>query len=85
MTLHRYVWLYNQELPQSVLASKTPVQAMKDWYKIKPELFKKKPYYLPGCDTYVQSPECKKGIVGCSGIEILRFNAIEAGKGELQL
>ncbi|WP_367672162.1 protease inhibitor I42 family protein [Serratia symbiotica] len=34
---------------------------------------------------YVQSPECKKGIVGCSGIEILRFNAIEAGKGELQL
>ncbi|BBI91490.1 integrase core domain protein [Serratia symbiotica] len=41
ITLHRYVWLYNQELPQSVLASKTPVQAMKDWYKIKPELFKK--------------------------------------------
>ena len=27
ITLHRYVWLYNQELPQSVLASKTPVQA----------------------------------------------------------
>ena len=50
ITLHRYVWLYNQELPQSVLASKTPVQAMKDWYKIKPELFKKQPYYLPGCD-----------------------------------
>ncbi|EFW13096.1 hypothetical protein SSYM_0552, partial [Serratia symbiotica str. Tucson] len=38
-----------KQLPQSVLASKTPVQAMKDWYKIKPELFKKKPYYLPGC------------------------------------
>jgi hypothetical protein len=25
---------------------------MKDWYKLKPELFKKQPYYLPGCDTY---------------------------------
>ena len=49
-TLHRYVWLYNQQLPQSALGSKTPLQAMKDWHKIKPELFKKQPYYLPGCD-----------------------------------
>jgi hypothetical protein len=24
---------------------------MKDWHKLKPELFKKQPYYLPGCDT----------------------------------
>jgi len=24
---------------------------MKDWHKLKPELFKKRPYYLPGCDT----------------------------------
>jgi hypothetical protein len=23
---------------------------MKDWHKLKPELFKKQPYYLPGCD-----------------------------------
>jgi len=23
---------------------------MKDWHKIKPELFKKQPYYLTGCD-----------------------------------
>jgi len=51
-TLHRYVWLYNQQLPQSALGSKTPLQAMKDWHKLKPELFKKQPYYLPGCDTY---------------------------------
>ncbi|CUH21247.1 hypothetical protein JSE7799_00547 [Jannaschia seosinensis] len=51
-TLHRYVWLYNQQLPQSALASKAPLQAMKDWHKIKPELFKKQPYYLPGCDTH---------------------------------
>ena len=26
-TLHRYVWLYNQQLPQSALGSKTPLQA----------------------------------------------------------
>jgi transposase InsO family protein len=50
-TLHRYVWLYNQQLPQSALGSKTPLQAMKGWHKLKPELFKKQPYYLPGCDT----------------------------------
>src|SRR6056297_2343701 len=49
-TLHRYVWLYNQQLPQSALASRSPLQAIKDWYKIKPELFKKQPYYRPGCD-----------------------------------
>ena len=41
----------NQQLPQSALGSKTPLQAVKDWHKLKPELFKKQPYYLPGCDT----------------------------------
>ncbi len=45
-TLHRYVLLYNQQLPQSALGSKTPLQVMKDWHKLKPELFKKQPYYL---------------------------------------
>ncbi|PCJ05068.1 MAG: hypothetical protein COB16_16735 [Rhodobacteraceae bacterium] len=25
---------------------------MKDWHKFKPDLFKKQPYYLPGCDIY---------------------------------
>ena len=24
---------------------------MKDWYTIKPKLFKKRTYYLPGCDS----------------------------------
>ena len=50
-TLHRYVVLYNQQLPQSALGSKTPLQAMKDCHKLKPELFKKQPSHLPGCDT----------------------------------
>ena len=58
-SLHRYVQIYNQQLPQSALGSKTPLQAMKDWHKLKPELFRKQPYYLPGCDTYGcwQKPE----------------------------
>ncbi len=50
-TLMRYVLLYNQQLPQSALGSKTPLQAMKGWHKPKPELFKKQPYHLTGCDT----------------------------------
>ncbi len=51
-TLHRYVLLYNQQLPQSALGSKTPLQAMKEWRKLKPEQFKNQPYYLTGCDNY---------------------------------
>ena len=50
-TLHRYVLLYNQQLLQSALGSKAPLHAMKDWHKLKPELFKKQPYYLTGCDS----------------------------------
>jgi hypothetical protein len=53
-TLHRYVWLCNQQLPQSALRSRSPLQAIKHWYKLKPELFKKRPHYLPGCDNYVK-------------------------------
>ena len=49
-TLHRNVWLNNQKLQQSALGSKPPLQAMKDWHKLKPELFNKRPHYLPGCD-----------------------------------
>jgi hypothetical protein len=39
VTLHRYVWLYNQKLPQSELASRPPLQAMKGWHQSNPELF----------------------------------------------
>ena len=50
-TLLRYVALYNHNLPQSALKSKTPMQAMKEWYKEYPHLFHKRPYDRPGCDT----------------------------------
>ena len=50
-TLLRYVALYNHQLPQSALKSKTPIQTMKRWYDSHPHLFVKRPYDLPGCDT----------------------------------
>jgi transposase InsO family protein len=50
-TLMRYVALYNHQLPQSALSSKTPIQAMKDWYDSHPQLFVKRPYDRPGSDT----------------------------------
>jgi transposase InsO family protein len=50
-TLLRYAALYNHQLPQSALKSKTPMQAMKDWYHSHPHLFNKRPYDRPGCDN----------------------------------
>jgi hypothetical protein len=43
-THHRYVWPYNQQLPQSALGSTKPFQAMKNRHKLKPNPFKKLPY-----------------------------------------
>lgn len=50
-TLLRYVALYNHQLPQSALKSKTPIQAMKDWHQSHPHLFNRRPYDRPGCDS----------------------------------
>jgi transposase InsO family protein len=51
-TLARYVWLYNQHLPQLALQHQTPIQAMRDWRKKRPELFKKRVSNHPGLDKY---------------------------------
>jgi transposase InsO family protein len=50
-TLMRYVHLYNHQLPQCALHSRTPIQAMKDWYQTHPHLFMKRPYNHTGCDN----------------------------------
>jgi len=42
-TLHRYVASYHHQLPQAALGGKTPLQAMKAWFKSNPELFHRKP------------------------------------------
>jgi len=46
------VELYNTQLPQSALGSRTPMQATKDWHKSHPRLFVKSPRNLPGRDSY---------------------------------
>ena len=50
-TLLRYVLLYNQHLPQRMLAHQTPLLAMKQWQKSHPELFKKQVRNRPGLDS----------------------------------
>jgi len=50
-TLYRYVHLYNHRLPQSALASLTPIQTMKKYYASHPELFQRRVYEGAGCDT----------------------------------
>ena len=49
-TIFRYVRLYNSQLPQSVLRGRAPIDALKDWQRQRPDLFKKKPYNHAGCD-----------------------------------
>ena len=49
-TILRYVHLYNSQLPQSVLKGRTPIDALKDWQRQRPELFKKRVYNHAGCD-----------------------------------
>jgi transposase InsO family protein len=49
-TLMRHVRLYNTQLPQSALRSRTPMQAMKDWHKSHPQLFVKSPRNHAGRD-----------------------------------
>lgn len=50
-TLHRYVWLYNQHLPQKALNHRTPVQALKTWASSHPHLFTKSVRNHPEPDT----------------------------------
>ena len=54
-TILRYVHLYNTQLPQSALNARTPIGALKDWQRHRPELFRKRVYNLAGCDAYAAS------------------------------
>jgi len=51
-TLKRYERIYNQHIPQKALGHITPVQALKNWQKSHPHLFKKRVYNLAGLDSY---------------------------------
>ena len=73
-TILRYVRLYNTQLPQSVLKGDTPIDALKNWHRRRPELFRKQPYNHAGCDRYPMQqvpsgsgPECSKMIAHAAG------------------
>ena len=51
-TLERYVKTYNQLIPQRALNHLSPIQALKEWQKKKPKLFKKRVYNQPGLDRW---------------------------------
>ena len=48
----------HKQLPQTGLGSKPPLQAMKDWHTLKPELSRKQLYYLAGCDMRGVGCDC---------------------------
>jgi len=50
-TLAKYQKIYNHHLIQRNLGHITPVQALKTWYKEKPDLFNKRVYEQAGLDT----------------------------------
>lgn len=49
-TILRYVRLYNGQLLQSVLEGQTSIDALKDWQRQRPDLFRKRSYNHAGCD-----------------------------------
>jgi hypothetical protein len=48
-TLHNYVLLASQQLPDSALGTKTPLRVTKVCHKLEPELPRKQPYHLWEC------------------------------------
>ena len=53
-TLTRYVWLYNQHLPQKALNHEAPIQAMKKWATTHPQLFRRRVVNHPGPDIDIR-------------------------------
>jgi len=51
-TLHRFVWLYNHQLPQKALNHQAPVDALKHWQSSHPHLFLRQVRNQPGPDSY---------------------------------
>jgi transposase InsO family protein len=50
-TLQNYLKLYNHHIPQRAIGSKTPVQALKEWQRRKPDVFVKRVYHQTGLDS----------------------------------
>ncbi len=43
-TLRNYAKIYHHNIPQRALKHHTPIQALKDWYEKRPNLFVKRVY-----------------------------------------
>ena len=52
-TLLKYLKLYNHHIPQRAIGTKTPIQALKEWQRMKPDLFVKRVDDRAGLDNYV--------------------------------
>jgi hypothetical protein len=50
ITLAQSLHLYNQSIPQKNLGHVTPIAKLKEYYRMKPDLFQKKPTNHPGPD-----------------------------------
>ena len=50
-TLHNYLKIYNNSIPQRALKHQTPIQALKMWQEKKPDLFVKRVYNHTCLDT----------------------------------
>jgi len=57
-TMERYMRIYNHHIPQRALHHVAPIEALKQWQKKKPDLFKKRVYDLSGLDIYGKSFVC---------------------------
>lgn len=62
-TLQQYRHLYNHYIPQKNLGHVTPIDKLKEYYRVKPELFQKKPINHPGPDIkLLRSPRQSREI-----------------------
>jgi transposase InsO family protein len=50
-TSQHYLKLYNHHIPQRAIGSKTPIHSLKEWQRLKPDLFVKRVYHQAGLDT----------------------------------
>lgn len=57
-TLPRFVWLYNEHLPQRAPDRNTPIQALKKWQATHPDLFAKRVVNHSGPDSTARPRGC---------------------------
>jgi hypothetical protein len=63
----------NRNPQENLQQSRSPLQAMKNWCKLKPELFKKQPYYLAGCDNWRNANGEMRRYLGNTGLNAKQY------------